>query len=138
MIRTTIESPLAAPTPEGFRRNIRYAQLCMLDSLKRGEAPYASHLLYPQVYDDLDEDQRRVGMTAGHEWLQVAELVALYIDLGVSKGMTLAESVAFRYGKPTTHRRLVGKSGCLFTTQAALDAALLENPTTWGTRLALP
>lgn len=135
MILTTVESPLAAPTPEGFRRNVRYAQLCMLDSLKRGEAPYASHLLYPQVFDDLDEDQRRIGMTAGHEWIKQADLVALYIDLGVSRGMTLAESVAFKYGKPTTQRRLVGKKGCLFTTQAKLDAALLEDPTKWGTRL---
>lgn len=135
MIRVTVESPLAAPTPEGFRRNVRYAQLCVLDSLKRGEAPYASHLLYPQVFDDLDEDQRRIGMTAGHEWIKQADLVALYIDLGVSKGMTAAEHEAIRYGKATTHRRLVGRSGCLFTTQSALDAALLEDPTKWGTRL---
>ncbi|GMV17995.1 MAG: hypothetical protein AMXMBFR56_62190 [Polyangiaceae bacterium] len=135
MIRTTVESPLAAPTPEGFRRNVRYAQLCLLDSLKRGEAPYASHLLYPQVYDDLDEDQRRVGMAAGLEWLRMAELVALYIDLGVSRGMTAAAHEAVRYGKATTQRRLVGRSGCLFTAQSALDAALLGNPTKWGTRL---
>lgn len=135
MIRTTVESPLAAPTPEGFRRNVRYAQLCVLDSLKRGEAPYASHLLYPQVFDDLDEDQRRIGMTAGHEWIKQADLVALYIDLGTSRGMSMAEGLAFKLGKPTTHRRLVGKSGCLFTTQAKLDAALLEDPTKWGTRL---
>lgn len=131
MIRVTVESPLAGD----FRRNVRYAQLCMLDSLKRGEAPYASHLLYPQVYDDLDEDQRRVGMAAGLEWLRMAELVALYIDLGVSRGMTAAAHEAVRYGKTTTQRRLVGKSGCLFTTQAKLDAALLEDPTKWGTRL---
>lgn len=136
MIRTTVESPLAAATPEGFRRNVRYAQLCLLDSLKRGEAPFASHLIYPQVFDDLDEDQRRVGMQAGVEWLRMAELVVLYIDLGISKGMTAAEHEAIRYGKPTTIRRLVGKGGHLFTTQEALDAALLEDPTKWGTRLA--
>lgn len=131
MIRTCVESPLAG----NFRRNVRYAQLCMLDSLKRGEAPYASHLLYPQVFDDLDEDQRRVGLTAGHEWLKMAELVAFYIDLGMSRGMAMAESVAFRYGKPTAHRRLVGPRGCLFTTQAALDEELLRDPAQWVTRL---
>lgn len=130
MIRTCVESPLAG----NFRRNVRYAQLCMLDSLKRGEAPYASHLLYPQVFDDLDEDQRRVGLTAGHEWLRQAELVAFYIDLGMSRGMAMAEGLAFKLGKATTHRRLVGKS-CLFTTQAALDEALLRDPTQWVTRL---
>jgi hypothetical protein len=35
-----------------LRRNIRYAQLCVLDCLQRGEAPFASHLLYTQVLDD--------------------------------------------------------------------------------------
>ena len=131
MIRTCIESPPAG----NFRRNVRYAQLCMLDSLKRGEAPYASHLLYPQVFDDLDEDQRRIGLTAGHEWLKMAELVAFYIDLGMSKGMAMAEGLAFKLEKPTTHRRLVGPRGRLFTTQGALDAALLEDPVQWVTRL---
>mgnify|MGYP001562217949 CR=1 FL=1 len=131
MIRVTIESPLAG----NFCKNVRYAQLCMLDSLKRGEAPYASHLLYPQVFDDLDEDQCRVGMQAGHVWLKQAELVAVYIDLGVSRGMSMAEALAIKLGIPTTTRRLVGKSGCLFTTQAALDAALSEDPAQWVTRL---
>lgn len=136
MIRTTIESPLAATLPAGFRRHVRYAQLCMLDSLKRGEAPYASHLLYPQVFDDLDEDQRRIGMLAGHEWLKQADLVALYIDLGVSRGMSMAEALAIKLGKPTTTRRLVGRTGNLFTTTEKLEAALAEDPTKWGTRLS--
>jgi len=131
VIRTRIESPLAG----NFRRNVRYAQLCMLDSLKRGEAPYASHLLYPQVFDDLDEDQRRIGMQAGHVWLRQAELVALYIDFGMSRGMSMAEALAVKLGKPTTQRWLVGKSGRLFTEQASLEHALSEDPAQWVTRL---
>ena len=131
MIRVSVESPLAG----NFRRNVRYAQLCLLDSLKRGEAPYASHLLYPQVFDDLDEDQRRVGMTAGHVWLKQAELVAVYIDLGVSRGMSMAEALAIKLGKPTTTRRLVGKSGHLFTEQQGLEQALAQDPAQWVTRL---
>lgn len=130
MIRVCVESPLAGD----FRRNVRYAQLCVLDSLKRGEAPYASHLLYPQVFDDLDEDQRRIGMGAGQEWLRQADLVALYYDIGISRGMREAEALAIRIGKPTVQRRLVGLRA-LFTSQAKLESALAQDPAQWVTRL---
>ena len=41
-----IESPLASPTVEGLVKNKKYARACLRDSLSKGEAPYASHLLY--------------------------------------------------------------------------------------------
>ena len=40
-----IESPYMGDV----QRNIAYAQQCMGDSLKRGEAQFASHLLYTQT-----------------------------------------------------------------------------------------
>lgn len=127
MIRVSIESPLAG----NFRRNVRYAQLCLLDSLRRGEAPYASHLLYPQVFDDLDEEQREIGMAAEQEWLKQAEVVALYIDLGISRGMRKAEALAIELNKVTVQRSIVGKNieGCL-------DEMLAQDPAQWVTRLA--
>lgn len=131
MICVCVESPLAGD----FRRNVRYAQLCMLDSLKRGEAPYASHLLYPQVFDDLDEDQRRIGMQAGVLWLNKADLVALYFDLGFSRGMREAEALAVKIGKPTVQRMLVGVQA-LFSSQQKLEQALLRDPSQWVTKLS--
>lgn len=83
MRRVVLESPLSGD----FRRNIRYARLCMLDCLRRGEAPYASHLLYTQVLDDTSAADRRLGMEAGFAWNEGAESAAVYIDLGVSGGM---------------------------------------------------
>jgi len=44
MTRVIIESPYAGD----IEVNLKYAKLCILDSLKRGEAPLASHLLYTQ------------------------------------------------------------------------------------------
>jgi hypothetical protein len=44
-----IESPYAGD-PDG---NLAYARAALADSLARGEAPFASHLLYPQVLDDM-------------------------------------------------------------------------------------
>src|SRR5574343_305969 len=75
-----IESPLAGDR----ERNRAYARACMRDSIRRGEAPLASHLLYdqPGLLDDNDPAARILGIQAGFAWAEHAELVAVYIDLG--------------------------------------------------------
>lgn len=108
-----IESPLKgavpswaprwlAPTFEriGRWRNKRCARACMRDSLARGEAPYASHLLYDQrgILNDADDAQRVLGMNAGSAWSRVGATRAFYVDRGFSGGMMRgrAEAEAFR------------------------------------------
>ena len=56
MIKVIIESPYTGDV----ERNLEYARRCMRDSIKRGEAPFASHLLYthsPSNLTDGDLDQ---------------------------------------------------------------------------------
>ena len=79
----------------------------MLDSIFRGEAPYLSHLLYPQVLDDYDLADRAFGIQAGHAWLLKADLVAFYGDLGWSSGMKSARDLATKHAVPIEHR-LIG------------------------------
>jgi len=88
-MRVIIESPLNALTRKGVEKNKEYARACMRDSLSRGESPFASHLLYDQVgiLDDLKDDERQTGIQAGFEWGSQAELIAVYVDNGVSDGM---------------------------------------------------
>ena len=88
MIRVILESPFAGE----IERNILYARRCIRHSLSLNEAPIASHLLYtqPGILDDNDPEQRRMGIDAGHAWLGVAQLVAFYVDYGMSPGMELA------------------------------------------------
>ncbi|MBW2672373.1 MAG: hypothetical protein JRD89_03005 [Deltaproteobacteria bacterium] len=104
MKRVIIESPLSGD----FERNIRYARLCMLDSLQRGEAPFASHLLYTQVWNDLDEELRASGMAAAQAWYPAADLCAVYIDLDISGGMKDGIAVCEKCpgGIPVVQRRL--------------------------------
>ena len=80
-----IESPYAGDV----RGNRRYARDCMADSLKRGEAPLASHLLYtqPGILDDTIPEERNLGMEAGFSWMAKADLIAVYTDKGLSSGM---------------------------------------------------
>lgn len=101
-----IESPYAAPTPEGVLRHVDYARACLLDSLEHGEAPVASHLLYTQVLDD--SDQRELALARWEVWQGVAERVAVYCDLGISSGMGRGIAWADSCGIPVSYRRLRG------------------------------
>ena len=85
MKKVILESPFAGDV----ERNIKYARLCVKDSLSRGEAPIASHLLYTQdgILDDNIPQERMQGINAGLEWKKVADLQVFYIDYGISKGM---------------------------------------------------
>jgi len=78
-----IESPYSGEV----EMNKAYLKLCMLDSIMRGEAPSASHKLYPDVLDDNDPNERRLGIELGYAWLRAADLVAFYSDMGFSPGM---------------------------------------------------
>lgn len=73
--------------------NTEYAQQAVLDSFGRSEAPFAPHLLYPQVLEDGDEVDRNVAMRAAKAWLEVSDTLAVYTDLGVSPGMQ--DEIAF-------------------------------------------
>lgn len=101
-----IESPYAGEV----ERNTRYARACLADSLARGEAPFASHLLYtqPGVLDDTHPHERAKGIAAGFAWGKVAALTAVYHDLGVSRGMRQGIEEAERCGRPIVWRKLGG------------------------------
>jgi hypothetical protein len=105
-----IESPFAAPSRFLERRNIAYARACIRDCLLRGEAPYASHLLYTQdgVLDDSVAEQRELGIEAGFCWRRRADVTAVYEDLGVSRGMGIGIRDSLEAGIPIERRRLGG------------------------------
>ena len=92
MKRVILESPYAGE----IERNIKYARECLKDSLKRGESPIASHLLYTQegVLNDDIEEERMLGINAGLAWKEVADLHVFYIDYGMSEGMKYASEYA--------------------------------------------
>lgn len=111
MIRVVIESPYAGD----IERNLRYLRACLADSLSRGEAPFASHGLYtqPGVLDDDIPAERELGIEAGLGWGTVADLIAVYTDLGISSGMRLGIDRALRRRKRVDFRQLGGEwSAC--------------------------
>lgn len=112
MKRVIVESPFGAPTPIGVAQNIAYARAAMRDCLKRGEAPYASHLLYTQfgVLDDKVPADRELGMRAGWAWSRGPGVdgVRVYADLGISPGMQAGIDVAKSVGLEIEERHLGG------------------------------
>lgn len=90
-----LESPYAGDV----EANVVYARACLIDSLRRGEAPIASHLLHTQVLDDTVPEERALGIAAGLAWRAVpGVLPVFYVDRGWSRGMLAAKDTYEREG----------------------------------------
>jgi hypothetical protein len=84
-----IESPFAKNEEHSEEEHVTYARRCMHDCLLRGEAPFASHLLYtqPNVLDDSIPEERELGMKAGFAYRNAIKKTVVYEDYGISRGM---------------------------------------------------
>lgn len=97
---------IETPFKEYGQKGIEYAQKALKDSLSRGEYPFASHLLYTQVLDDKNPEERNLGIEAGLAWCKNADLTAVYIDLGISEGMVEGILDAQKEGRKIEFRTL--------------------------------
>ena len=104
--RVIIESPYGSEDPTLLEVNVLYARRALLDSLRRGEHPIASHLLYTQVLNDRIPEERQQGIDAGLAWRAVADRAVFYRDLGLSPGMIEARELYEREGRPFEDRWL--------------------------------
>lgn len=104
MRRVILESPYQGD----IEANLAYARACIRDSLSRGEAPIASHLLYTQegILDDSIPEERQWGINAGLAWGFVATATVVYIDRGISEGMKLGIANAQAAGRPVEMRSI--------------------------------
>jgi hypothetical protein len=101
-----VESPYAGEVA----RNERYARACLADCLRRGEAPFASHLLYtqPGVLRDGVNPERVLGIRAGFAWGRMADATVVYTDLGLSPGMQAGIDDARDNWRPVEYRQIGG------------------------------
>lgn len=93
-----IESPYAANKVTGVSvaDHERYLDRCILDCVRRGEVPYASHkmLTRRRCLDDLKHHERVEGMANGFAFRaqlvcsNVPSMTVVYTDYGTSGGMT--------------------------------------------------
>lgn len=104
-----IESPYRATPYYTAEQHHLYLMHCVEDCLRRGEAPYASHHLIPDILDDDDQYERAIGIRCGFAWGQHADLVAIYSDLGIGDGMKDAIEHWNKLGKKVEWRKLPDK-----------------------------
>jgi hypothetical protein len=99
-----VESPYAGDV----ELNTQYARAAATDCLKRGEAPYISHLLYtqPGILDDTIPEERKLGMEAGWSFIRVATKTVVYTDMGISSGMKQGIEIAEKFNKEIEYRSL--------------------------------
>ena len=104
MKNVILESPFAGDVA----RNIKYARACVRDSLLRGEAPIASHLLYTQegILNDDIASKRQHGIDAGLSWRHASQGTVVYTDFGMSRGMQYGIDAATASGKTVDYRTL--------------------------------
>lgn len=89
-----VESPFAGD----MEANRRYAIQACADCFRRGEVPFASHLIYPQILNELNKEEREKGIVAGYAFWPLARLIVFYIDRGWSDGMKRARDRAENFG----------------------------------------
>lgn len=103
-----VESPFAGD----METNRQYAIRACVDCFRRGEIPFASHLLYPQILDELKPEEREKGIVAGYAFWPAPEtgaVIVFYIDRGMSGGMQRAFGRATHGGWRVEYRHLEGQ-----------------------------
>ena len=112
MRRVILESPYRGKNSVETERNVTYAKACIRDSLARGEAPLASHLLYTHrgILKDTHQSNRKMGMNAGWAWYPVAEACVVYTDCGISEGMQMGMEEAKIHGVPIEERSIAANA----------------------------
>lgn len=103
--RVVLESPLSGDVD----RNMEYLRRAELDSISRGESPYASHRQLTKCLNDLDAKERLIGMSAGRAWYTAAQMCVVYMDYGMSSGMQIGVAHAREIGLEI-EERLIGKN----------------------------
>lgn len=107
MRKVIVESPFAGEV----ERNKIYARRAMNHAFSKGEAPWASHLLYTQegILDDTIPAERALGINAGLVWGACADATVVYTDYGISTGMQYGIDRATKEERTIIYRE-IGKN----------------------------
>ncbi|WP_311245337.1 MULTISPECIES: hypothetical protein [unclassified Microbacterium] len=108
LTRVAIESPYSTGSSTGAKYNQLYGRAALRDSLLRGEAPMASHLLYTQTFvlDEADATEQALGVAAGQSWFPLVESIVVYTDRGITPAMQQSIDRAKALGIPVEERSL--------------------------------
>jgi hypothetical protein len=101
-----IECPFGTEDTSMRDQYERYAKKCIQDSLKRGEAPFAGQLLYSNLLNDRVQSEKDIILVSHLSWIAVADVIAIYTDMGLSASMQMAINVAMIKNKRLEYRSI--------------------------------
>jgi hypothetical protein len=101
-----IESPFRTEDLKLKRAYGQYLRRAIDDSLKRREAPFASHGFYTRYLDDEVLLERVQGILCNQSWIRKADCVAVYDNYGISEGMRKGIIHAGIHNIPVEYRNL--------------------------------
>ncbi len=67
---------IASPYAGDIQSNTQFAIQCCRYAIQQGCTPVGPYLLYPQMLDDSDPEQRAIGLKLGHRLLSVCQEVS--------------------------------------------------------------
>ncbi|MCG3134588.1 MAG: hypothetical protein HMLKMBBP_01902 [Planctomycetes bacterium] len=114
--------------------NVEIARAACREVLRQGGAPFAPHLLYPDLLDDDVPAERALGIEAGRRWLAMSHeiLVVGPVTAGMREEIATAEALGIpvRYAAPPATPRVREPGGLLAWLRGVLPGA-------WEDRAAL-
>ena len=89
-----------------IEKSIMYARAALTDSLSVGEAPLIQWLLYSQslTLDIVDHKDRAIILMLEFLWSAAADIIAVYMDFGITQEMRVAIKHAEMLGKNIEYR----------------------------------
>lgn len=105
---------VASPYAGDVEKNIAFAKRACRYVMEQGHAFFAPHLLYPQILDDTDPEERKAGMKFGIRILEICDELWVCGDR-ISTGMEMEIELAKQLGIPI---RYVSEEQILGTLQA--------------------
>ena len=105
---------VASPYAGDVEKNITFAKRACRYVMEQGHAFFAPHLLYPQILDDTDPEERKAGMKFGLRILEICDELWVCGDR-ISTGMEAEIELAKQFGIPI---RYVSEEQILNTLQA--------------------
>lgn len=103
---TIILSPFMAEDKANAHKMERYAKRCVQDSILRSEAPVANHYFYYEALNSNLSIERDIGLQSQLIWIKHCDMVAVYIDFGITRAMELAIDTAKISNKHLEFRKI--------------------------------
>ena len=90
---------IASPLSGDVKRNLQFARQACRYAISEEMTPFCPHLLYTQMLDDSDPEERQLGIDMGNRMLRLCDELWLCGDR-ISPGMAGEKEMAERLGIP--------------------------------------